>query len=114
MKKKIREKGEVTKKTEPVQDQEVFLDAFKSLSKDNLEGFPIYSGSLNGEVLLDWIDALNNHFEYKEVAGEQRVNFAKARSKGFALVWWNIMQEERLQVGKKITSWERMKIRIKA
>lgn len=90
------------------------MDALKSLNKDNIEGLPIYNGSLNGEELLDWIEALNNHFEYKEVAEEKRVNLAKSRLKGSTLVWWNMMQEEREQIRrKKITSWERMKIMIK-
>lgn len=95
-------------------DQKMFLDALKALNKDILDGLPIYSGSLNGEELLDWIEALNNHFEYKEVAEEKRVNMAKTNLKVSALVWWNMMQEEREQTRrKKINSWERMKIRIK-
>ena len=96
-------------------DQKVMRDAFKSISRDNLDGIPTYGGNLNGEELLEWIDALGNHFDYKEVAEEKRVNVAKSRLKGSALVWWNMMQEERLQEGKKkIVSWERMKIRLKA
>lgn len=39
---------------------------------------------------------------------------AKTKLKGSTLVWWNMMQEEREQIGrKKINSWERMKIIIK-
>lgn len=97
------------------QDQKLFLDAVKSISKDNLDGLPTYGGNLNGEELLDWIEALNNHFDYKEVAEEKRVNVAKSRMGGSTLAWWNMMQEEMIQEGKKkITSWEHMKIRRKA
>lgn len=89
------------------------MDALKSLNKDNIEGLPIYNGSLNGQELFDWIEALNNHFEYKEVIEEKRVNLAKSRLKGSTLVWWNMMQEEREQTRRKnITSWERKKIGI--
>lgn len=97
------------------QDQKLCLDAVKSISKDNLDGLPTYGGNLNGEELLDWIEALNNHIDYKEVAKEKRVNVARSILRGSILVWWNMMQEERIQIGKKkITSWERMKIRLKA
>lgn len=94
----------VTHKKELDKDQKIFFDSFKSLNKDNLDGLPIYSGSLNGEELLDWIEALNNHFEYKEITEEKRVNLAKTILMGSTLVLWNIMQEERDQSGKIISS----------
>lgn len=98
--------GVVTKKEDLEKDQKIFLDALKSLNKDILDGLSVYNGSLNGEELLDWIEALNNHFKYKEIVEEKRVNMAKTKLKGLALVWWNMMQEEREQT-------KRMKIRIK-
>lgn len=55
--------GVIIEKKELDKDQHIFLDSLKSLNKDNIEGLPIYNGSLNGEELLDWIEALNNHFE---------------------------------------------------
>lgn len=67
------------------------LYAFKSLNMNNLDGLPIYSGSLNGEEQLHWMEALNNHFEYKEIVEEKRVNLAKTRLKESTLVWWNMM-----------------------
>lgn len=109
------EDGEETTIVAMPQYQNLFLDAFKSISKDNLDGLPTYGGNLNGEELLDWIEALNNHFHYKELAEEKRVNVTKSRMRGSTLVWWNMMQEERIQEGKKkITSWEGMMIRLKA
>lgn len=78
--------GVVTEKKELEKDQKIFLDSLKSLNIDSLDGLPVYSGSLNGEELLDWIEDLNNHFEYKEVAKEKRVNMAKTKLKGSTLV----------------------------
>lgn len=31
----------------------------------NLEHIPCYGGSLNGEELMEWIEDLDNHFDYK-------------------------------------------------
>ncbi|XP_059077090.1 uncharacterized protein LOC131876228 [Cryptomeria japonica] len=95
-------------------NQKMFLNSLKSVNRDNVESLPTYGGSLNGEEVLDWIEALNNHFEYKEVPEEKRVSLAKSRLKGSALLWWTVVQEERTNEGKKkITSWERMKNKIK-
>lgn len=67
------------------------MDAFKSINKDSMEHIPYYCGSLNGEELLDWLEAIDNQFDYKEVSEEKRVSYAKARLKGYALLWWNMM-----------------------
>ena len=46
---------------------------------------------------------------------KKRVSYVKARPKGSTLVWWNMMQDDRVEVGKKkIVSWDRMKIRLRA
>lgn len=66
-------------------DQKMFLDALKLVNRDNVESLPIYSGSLNGEDVLEWIEALNNHFENKEVLEEKRVSLEKSILKGSSL-----------------------------
>lgn len=71
------------------------------MNKDSFENIPYYCGSLTDEELLDWIEAVDNHFDYKEADEEKRVNFSKARLKGSTLVWWNMMQEEILRAGKR-------------
>lgn len=95
-------------------NQKMFLDALKLVNRDDLESLPICSSILNGEEVLEWIEALNNYFEYKEVPEEKRVSLEKSRLKGSALLWWKVLQEERVNIGKKkISSWERMKNKIK-
>ena len=87
--------------TQADKEYKMFLNALKSLKKDHVDGLPTYHGSLNGEDLLDWIDALNSHFDLKEMDEDKRVSVAKARLKGATLTWWNVMQEERVQQRKK-------------
>lgn len=43
---------------------------------------PMYSGSLNEEYLIDWINDLDKYFEYEGVAEERKVNFSCTRLKG--------------------------------
>ena len=69
----------------------MFLDALKSFNKDSMEHIPYYSGSLNGMELLDWLEAIDNQVDYKEVQEEKRVNYVKNRLKGTTLVWCNMM-----------------------
>ena len=50
----------ISKDLEVDRDKKVFLDSFKSLNKENMEHIPYYSGILNGDKLLDWLEAINN------------------------------------------------------
>lgn len=111
-----KEDGEAPKRVEEIHvDQTEFVDALNSVNRDTIDGLPIYSGSMEAKEVIDWIEALTNHFEYKEIPQDNRVKLAKARLKGFALTWWNYVQGERVKEGKSmITSWERMKAEVKA
>ena len=42
------------------QDKKVFLDSFRSLRKESMEHIPSYSGILNGEEFLEWLEAREN------------------------------------------------------
>ena len=43
---------------------------------------------LNPEELIDWINELEEYFEYEEIEDQDRVKFAKAKLKGHANIWW--------------------------
>lgn len=69
---------------------------------------------MNAEEIFDWIETLNNYFEYKETLDDKRVKLGKTKLKGTTLAWWSCLQDERVNDSKwKITSRERMKSRIK-
>ena len=75
---------------------------------------PMFYGKLNPDECLDWIEALDNHFECDCIPPSQRVKIAKAKLKGPALTWWNFVQNERLEEGKEhISTWKRMKAEVK-
>ena len=50
---------------------------------------PFYSGSLNPEELIDWINARNKHFDFVVVKEDMQVRFVVTRLRGHAPLWWD-------------------------
>ena len=45
-------------------------------------------GNLNPVGLIDWINELEECFEYEDIGDLDRVKFAKAKINGHARIWW--------------------------
>ena len=90
---------------------------FKALTKNGKRPkFNILTslGKLNPEELIDWINELEEYFEYEEIEDSDRLKFAKAKLKGHVKVWWQEVQLDQNNKGKdKITKWERMIAKLK-
>lgn len=90
------------------------MDALKVSQTEPKEDIPTFYGKLDVDEVAEWIDAMNNYFDYGEILEFDRVKFAKSRLKGSTLVWWNYAQGERVKNGKNmITSWSTMSAIIK-
>ena len=75
---------------------------------------PFYNGSLDPEELIDWINAMNKHFDYVEVKEERKYIFVVTRLRGNASLWWDGVKEERILKNKaRINSWIRMTAKLK-
>ena len=61
----------------------------------------MFSGKMDTEVVLEWIEGIENHFECEGVIEAQKVKVVKSRLKGKAPTWWNFVQEERESEGNK-------------
>ena len=48
---------------------------------------PMYSGNLNVEELMDWINALSKYFDYEEIEYKKKVRYAVTRLKGYVAIW---------------------------
>lgn len=92
---------EVAKKLQELEEhQRTFVEALRSESKEATEGkvdVPTFNRKLGANEAIDWIEALNNHFEYKGVPKDMKVKFAKCKLQGSALTWWNYVQGERVK-----------------
>ena len=60
-----------------------------------------YSGGLNPEEPLDWINDMENLFDYEQMNKEKKVNFVVTKLKGHASLWWDGVQAKQIMKNKK-------------
>ncbi|GLJ19111.1 hypothetical protein SUGI_0343200 [Cryptomeria japonica] len=69
------------------------------MSGKSLEGVPLFSGKMEVESIMEWIEGMENHFECQGVTEAQKVKVAKSRMRGGAVNWWNFIENEREREG---------------
>ena len=82
-------------------EEEKLFKALTKIGKRPKFKVPTFSGKLNLEELIDWINELEDYFEYEEIEDLDRVKFVKAKLKGHAKVWWQEVQLDRNNRGKE-------------
>lgn len=65
--------------------EEPFFKALKAINSKALEGVPLFSGKMDLDLIMEWIEGTKNHFECGGVSDAQKVKVAKSRSRGIAL-----------------------------
>lgn len=65
------------------------------MSGKYLEGVPLFSGKMEVELVMEWIEGMKNHFECDGVTEAQKAKVAKSRMRGVAITWWKFIQNER-------------------
>ena len=65
---------------------------------------PTYSGGLNPEELVHWINVMDKNFDYEETLEDKKVKFSMTRLKGHASLWWDGVQSERKKKNLSIQS----------
>jgi hypothetical protein len=91
------------------QDQMQLIRSISKIGKRPKVEVPSYCRSINPEELIDWINELEEYFEYEEIKDPDRVKLAKRKMKIHANIWWKEVQMERNQRGKgKIIRWDQM------
>ena len=51
---------------------------------------------MDPEELIDWINAMNKHFDYSEGKEDNQVIFTVTKLRWHASLWWDGVQEERI------------------
>ncbi|KAK0579189.1 hypothetical protein LWI29_022501 [Acer saccharum] len=89
-------------------------DDMRDLTKRvNIEA-PEFDGRIYHNVFLDWIDALEDYFDWYRISEGQKVRFAKLRLVGSAKKYWQGIQKQLEHLGQEpITLWAEMKLRLK-
>lgn len=76
---------------DPILKEDPFLKELKALSGKTLEGVPLFSGKMEADLVMDWIEGMENHFECDGVTEAQKVKVAKSRLRGSTLTWWKFI-----------------------
>ena len=64
---KVIEEEDVITKPDGTLNEEPFLKAIKPLRGKALEGVPLFSGKMDIDAVMDWVDGMENHFDYEGV-----------------------------------------------
>jgi len=68
---------------------------------------PEFKGCLQLEEFLDWVAAVEEILEFKEVPQDKRVSLVATKFRGRAAVWWQQLKQSCIGQGKsKINTWE--------
>ncbi|PWA82093.1 reverse transcriptase domain-containing protein [Artemisia annua] len=72
---------------------------------------PDFDGdTLNPEGFIDWLAAVEEVFEFKDIPENKRVPLITTKLRGRASAWWQQLKLTRERVGKpKVTTWQKMK-----
>ena len=75
----------------------------------------MYSGNLNVEEIMDWINAMSKYFDFEEIEDKNKVRYVVTRLKGHAAIWWDELEIHRERRGKKkINFWDKILYKIKS
>ncbi|VFQ86930.1 unnamed protein product [Cuscuta campestris] len=76
---------------------------------------PSFSGTLQVDDFIDWLNEVDRIFEYKDIPDRDKVKLVAIKLHGRASAWWEQMRRSREKKGKpKITDWEKMKGKMRA
>ena len=68
---------------------------------------PDFKGCLQPEEFLDWVAAVEEILEFKEVPQDERVSLVATKFRGHATAWWQQLKQSRIrQCKSKINTWE--------
>jgi hypothetical protein len=71
---------------------------------------PDFEGELQPDEFVDWLQAIECLFKYKEIPEEHKVKIVAVKLKKQALIWWENLKRRRKCEGKsKIKTWDKMR-----
>ena len=69
-----------------------------------------FSGREDVDSYLEWKEQCDQIFKVHNLSDQRRVNLAYVEFSGYALTWWNQIQENQLVLGRDhIITWAEMK-----
>ncbi|KAF6138196.1 hypothetical protein GIB67_011036 [Kingdonia uniflora] len=75
---------------------------------------PEFTGKSDADAFIEWLDKVECIFNYKKYGDLKQVMIIESRLTGFALIWWNNVQQARRTVGyRPILEWWKMRRELK-
>lgn len=72
----------------PPLNEEPFLKAIKALGEKLIEGIPFFNGKMYMNIVMEWIEGMENNFECEGIIETEKVKVEKSRLRGHTLTWW--------------------------
>ena len=94
-KEKCIELEEETPTLDPILPEEPFLKVIKAINSKDLESIPLFSGKMDLDLIMEWIEGMENHFECDSVSYAQQVKVEKSKLRGTSVIQWKFVQIER-------------------
>ncbi|GJX32580.1 putative nucleotidyltransferase, ribonuclease H [Tanacetum coccineum] len=90
---------------------EQYEDSFFKMEYGMRVNIPDFAGdTLSPEGFIDWLVAVEEVFEFKEVPENKRVSLIATKLRGRASAWWKQLKLTKERVGKpRIMSWQKIK-----
>jgi hypothetical protein len=71
---------------------------------------PKFTGTEDADTYHEWAEQCDQIFRVHNLSDQRRLNLASVEFSGYALTWWNEIQENQLVLGRAyINIWEEMK-----
>ncbi|KAF7149502.1 hypothetical protein RHSIM_Rhsim02G0160700 [Rhododendron simsii] len=87
----------------------VVPDTFRRWESGFKLDIPEFKGCSQPDEFLDWVAAVEEILEFKEVPLDKRVSLVATKFRGRAAAWWQQLKQTRERQGKeKIRSWEKL------
>ncbi|KAF6152439.1 hypothetical protein GIB67_035507 [Kingdonia uniflora] len=103
----LRRKGKGT-------DIEALAKAISEHTHDVYLKVPEFTGKFDADSFIEWLDKVERIFNYKKYGDKKQVMIIEYRLTGFALTWWNSVQQARRTSGyHPISEWWKMRRELK-
>lgn len=60
---------------DPIFQEDSFLKSIKYYKGKSLEGVPLFSGKMEVEFFMEWIEGMENHFECENINKAKKLRF---------------------------------------
>ena len=73
----------------------------RSIKQRRAVEIPEFEGRLDPDEFLEWLQAVERVFEFKEILEDKKVKLVALKLRSFASLWWTSLLAKRVRQGKR-------------